>query len=84
MANQIKRASVKWIDGLHFESETGSGHRIILDSAPRSGVRNHGTSPIELVLVALAGCTAIDVVGILQKEMQNIKGLMERSISFLR
>ena len=54
-----------------FVAETGSGHHLILDDAAGGS----GAKPIELVAVALAGCTAFDVVTILrQKNHQKVTG----------
>ena len=54
-----------------FSAETGSGHHIILDDAAGAT----GAKPIELVAVALAGCTAFDVVTMLrQKHHQKLTG----------
>ena len=54
-----------------FVAETGSGHHFILDDAAGGS----GAKPIELVAVALAGCTAFDVVTILrQKNHQKVTG----------
>lgn len=54
-----------------FVAETGSGHHVILDDAAGAT----GTKPIELVAVALAGCTAFDVVTMLrQKHHQQLTG----------
>jgi len=54
-----------------FIAETGSGHHLILDDAAGAT----GAKPIELVAVALAGCTAFDVVTMLrQKHHQKLTG----------
>jgi putative redox protein len=54
-----------------FVAETGSGHHIVLDDA----AGGTGAKPIELVAVALAGCTAFDVITVLrQKHHQRITG----------
>jgi putative redox protein len=54
-----------------FVAETGSGHHFILDDAAGAT----GAKPIELVAVALAGCTAFDVVTMLrQKHHQKLTG----------
>ncbi|HXJ92057.1 MAG TPA: OsmC family protein [Terriglobia bacterium] len=54
-----------------FVAETGSGHHLILDDAAGAS----GAKPIELVAVALAGCTAFDVITILrQKHHQRVTG----------
>ena len=57
--------------GRQFVATTGSGHHMLLDDA--SGAS--GAKPIELVAVALAGCTAFDVVTVLrQKHHQRVTG----------
>lgn len=65
-------ATMTLIDGLRFTAETGSGHRVELDSrtddAPLAA-----PSPMELQLVALGGCTAMDVISILRKMRQEVK-----------
>lgn len=65
----LKTASVKWIEGRAFETHTGSGHTALIEG----GGENRGPSPMELVLVGLAGCTAIDVSEILQKKRVAVK-----------
>jgi putative redox protein len=54
-----------------FIAETGSGHHLVLDDA----AGGTGAKPIELVAVALAGCTAFDVITMLrQKHHQKVTG----------
>jgi putative redox protein len=67
--------NVSWKGKLAFEGETESGHRILLDAKPEAGGENKGPSPMELVLVSLAGCTAMDVVSILKKKRVNLQNL---------
>lgn len=55
---------------MSFEGETPSGHRVALDAAAEAGGQNQGSRPMELVLVALSGCTGMDVVSILRKMKQ--------------
>jgi putative redox protein len=67
----IKTASVTLDgDGLRFVGSVGSGHAIILDD----GNANTGARPAELVPLALAGCTAMDVISILRKKRQDVRG----------
>ncbi len=54
--------------GLRFRVSTGSGHELVLDN--KEG--NAGARPSEMVLVAQAGCTAMDVISILQKKRQEV------------
>ena len=53
--------------GLRFTARTGSGHEIVLDDSEG----NAGPRPVELLLVGQAGCTAMDVMSILQKKRQD-------------
>ncbi len=57
-------------DGLRFVGTVGSGHTIILDN----GEGDTGARPAELVPLALAGCTAMDVISILRKKRQDVRG----------
>lgn len=54
--------------GRQFVATSGTGHHIIMDDA-NGGT---GAKPIELVAIALAGCTAFDVINILRKKRQNV------------
>ncbi len=65
-------AQVKWVDGMQFVGEADSGHAIVLDAAPAVGGRDTGTRPMELLLIGLAGCTAIDVAYILKRKRQPV------------
>ncbi|HCA3582101.1 TPA: OsmC family protein [Salmonella enterica subsp. enterica serovar Ball] len=62
------QARVKWVEGLTFLGESSSGHQILMDG--NSG--DKAPSPMEMVLMAAGGCSAIDVVSILQKGRQNV------------
>jgi putative redox protein len=66
------KARIKWVEGVSFVAETGSGHAVLVDGAPESGGRNLGARPMELVLAGTAACTAFDVVWILKKARQPI------------
>lgn len=55
-----------WLDGLAFEAEV-TGHKIIMDAEENVGGKDRGPRPKPLMLVALAGCTGMDVISILQK-----------------
>jgi putative redox protein len=60
-------ARVQWIDGERFLGSGTSGHAIAIDSDRKS---NTASGPMELVLIALCGCTATDVVSILRKKRE--------------
>lgn len=55
-----------WLEKMAFETEV-NGHKIILDAADEVGGENRGPRPKPLMLSALAGCTGMDVISILQK-----------------
>ena len=58
--------SISWKDGMAFETEV-NGHKLMLDVSEQSGGSDLGPRPKILMLVALAGCTAMDVISILKK-----------------
>jgi len=66
------KARIKWIEGVSFVAETGSGHAVVVDGAPDAGGRDLGPRPMELVLAGTAACTAFDVVWILRKARQPV------------
>lgn len=68
----MAEARVVWQEGLRFEAHAPSGHTLVIDSPQGT---NAGPSPMGLVLVALAGCTAMDVISILEKQRQPVTGL---------
>ncbi len=68
-------AQVTWVDGMQFVGEAGSGHAVVLDGRENVGGRNTGLRPLELMLVGLAGCTAMDVVHILKRKRQQVTDL---------
>ncbi|MDO9511896.1 MAG: OsmC family protein [Bacteroidales bacterium] len=63
MANKI---SVNWAGDMAFEAEVNN-HKIMLDASENVGGKDRGPRPKPLLLVALAGCTGMDVVSILKK-----------------
>lgn len=66
------RVAVKWLDHMSFVGETGSGHCVVMDGAPEFGGRDLAPRPMEMLLLGLGGCTAFDVVMILQKARQSV------------
>jgi putative redox protein len=64
---------IKWLEQRTFEAKTGSGHTVTMDGPPKHGGRNLGARPMEMVLVGLGGCSAFDVVDILEKSRQSVK-----------
>jgi putative redox protein len=66
MADQTKRAQVKWVENYKFAGTSNSGKSIIMDGSAEMG-GGSAVTPGELVFLALGGCTGIDVVSILNK-----------------
>ena len=54
--------------GRQFVAQSGTGHALVIDDADG----HTGAKPIELALLALGGCTAFDVIGILRKKRQKV------------
>ena len=64
-------ASVNWTDKDRYVGAATSRHSIVMDTA----AEKTANTPMELVLLALCGCTASDVVGILRKKREKFTGL---------
>lgn len=70
----VESASVALAEGLHFVGDIG-GFRIDLDAEESVGGQDTGTQPLRLLLLGIAGCTAMDVISILCKRRQQVSGL---------
>ena len=82
MANR-EIISTKWLNNMAFESEI-NGHKIILDAGPAVGGENLGPRPKLLMLTALGGCTAMDVISILKKmqvEVEKFQVIVEGDLT---
>src|SRR5690554_4566781 len=67
--------TVRWSgEGMSFIAETGSNHLLAMDGAPEGGGRNLAPRPMETVLAGAGGCSAYDVVVILKKSGQDVRG----------
>ena len=69
--------NVRWLEGISFEAEV-DGFKVAIDADPEFGGKSKGPKPKPLMMVALAGCTGMDVVSLLNKmrvdyESLNIK-----------
>ena len=69
MKINIKRLN----DNFHMEAKNEDGNSIQMDSAPDSGGEGQGMRPMQLLLAAVGGCSAIDVILILKKQKQVIE-----------
>ncbi len=70
----MTNARATWIEKHRFNAVSDSGHTIVVD-----GDKTDGNSPMELVLIGLCGCTAYDVVSILQKKREPFTSLEVRA-----
>jgi putative redox protein len=64
-------ARVTWVEDKRFVGAASSGHAIVVDASEEK----QGPSPMELLLIGAAGCTAYDVVNILEKKRQAVTGV---------
>ena len=64
-------ARVSWVEDRRFTGRASSGHAVVVDAS----TEKEGPSPMEMVLIGMLGCTAYDVLGILQKKRQAVVGL---------
>lgn len=68
-------AKVTLVNGMQFVGTASSGHAIVMDADKSVGGSNSGSRPMELVAMALGGCTGMDVISILRKKKQDVHGL---------
>ncbi len=69
---EIMTAKAHLVGDMEFDVKSGSGHRVSLDAAEHGGGHDRGFRPMEMLLVGLAGCTAMDVIAILRKKRQHV------------
>lgn len=66
---------VRWADKRQLVGWDSRGHGVVMDTPPESNGEATGARPVELVLYALAGCTGIDVVSVLEKKRLDVRGV---------
>ena len=71
--------SVNWVDAMQFVASDERNHSLVLDANLESGGNQTGPTPGKLLLMAVAGCTAMDVISILRKSRQKVTGLTVRT-----
>ena len=71
----MKTAVVKQVQGISLAGKTDSNHWIVMDGPREFGGSDAGIRPKELLLLALGGCTASDVIAILQKKRVPLEGI---------
>jgi putative redox protein len=66
------KARIKWLEDMTLIGESESGHAVVMDGPAELGGHNLGLRPMEMVLLGMGGCTAIDVLNILKKARQAV------------
>lgn len=66
------KATIDWNGKLAFTGSADSGHAIAIDGPPALGGENTGPRPMELILLGVGSCSAIDVIHILKKARQAV------------
>ena len=66
------KAQIKWTNGMQFIARAGKGPAVVLDSSEGGS----GPSPMEMVLMGVAGCSAIDVIMIMGKKRAQVTDFM--------
>ena len=69
------KIQLKQVEGNTFLAKGESNHWTTIDTSSKDGGANAASGPMEMVLMALAGCTAMDVVSILQKKRASMTRL---------
>lgn len=59
-------------DAFNMEAVDEQGHKVLMDSSVENGGRNNGVRPMQMLIMGLGGCSAIDIVMILKKQRQEI------------
>lgn len=67
--------SLTWEGGFRFESSDTHGHTLTLDAPQSNGASFEGFMPGDMLLTALAGCSGIDIVNILERMRQKVEGI---------
>lgn len=68
-------ANITWVEDMQFVAQGDSGHAIVMDSSAEVGGHDTGARPMEVLLMGILGCTAMDVISILKKKRQPVTGL---------
>lgn len=70
----MSRVEITLQDSMHFEAVGEDGVSVSLDSSAEHGGQGRGLRPMELLLVGLGSCSAMDVVSILRKKREKVTG----------
>ena len=68
------KTRIVWLEDMTYVAQSPSGHAVVMDGPPELGGHNLGPRPMEMLLMGMGGCTAVDVVSILRKARQDLRG----------
>jgi putative redox protein len=71
----MANSSVVLVNGMQFVCTADSGHAVVMDAPQSVGGNDSGPTPMEFLLTAFGSCSGMDVISILRKKKQNVKGL---------
>ncbi len=71
----MTNAAITWLEDMQFVASGDSGHAIVMDATEENGGHDTGARPMEILLMGVLGCTAMDVISILKKKRQKVQGL---------
>lgn len=71
----MENSNVMLVKGMQFVGTSDSGHAVVMDAPESVGGSDTGPTPMEFLLTAFGGCSGMDVISILRKKRQNVKGL---------
>jgi putative redox protein len=70
----MPNAQITWIEEMQFVARASTGHAIVMDATAENGGFGSASSPMEVLLMGVLGCTAMDVISILKKKRQPVEG----------
>jgi putative redox protein len=70
----VTKAQITWVEDMQFVARADTGHAIVMDASQEGGGYGSASSPMEVLLMGLMGCTAMDVISILKKKRQAVQG----------
>ncbi len=68
-------AKITWVEDMQFVAQGETGHAVVMDSSEEGGGHDSAARPMEVLLMGVLGCTAMDVISILKKKRQAVTGL---------
>jgi putative redox protein len=70
----MANAQLTWVEDMQFVARAGTGHAIVMDATAENGGFGSASGPMEVLLMGVLGCTAMDVISILKKKRQPVEG----------